>query len=83
MIALLEANDKSCSQADCLAAQCLQADSSSDPYVMALKAYAFALAKLPEAEVILQKLLEQAVVTKNSTHWELPKGPGIVGGRRV
>ncbi|XP_069170675.1 alpha-1-inhibitor 3 isoform X3 [Procambarus clarkii] len=76
MIALLEANDKSCSQADCLAAQCLQADSSSDPYVMALKAYAFALAKLPEAEVILQKLLEQAVVTKNSTHWELPKGPG-------
>ncbi|XP_069170765.1 alpha-2-macroglobulin-like [Procambarus clarkii] len=76
MIALLEANDQSCSQADCLAAQCLQADSSSDPYVMALKAYAFALARLPEAEVILQKLLEQAVVTKNSTHWELPKGPG-------
>nr|AEC50080.1 alpha-2-macroglobulin [Pacifastacus leniusculus] len=76
MIALLEANDKSCSPSVCLAAKCLQADSSQDPYIVALKAYAFALAKLPEAAAVLQKLLEQAVVTKNSTYWVLPKGPG-------
>nr|XP_045625235.1 murinoglobulin-2-like isoform X1 [Procambarus clarkii] len=76
MIALLEASDESCTASSCLAAQCLRADTSHDPYVMALKAYAFALAMLPEAEAVLQKLLAQAVVTKNSTYWVLPKGPG-------
>ncbi|KAK8754270.1 hypothetical protein OTU49_015223, partial [Cherax quadricarinatus] len=31
---------------------------------------------LPEAETVLQQLLKLAIVAKNSTHWELPEGPG-------
>ncbi|KAG7168906.1 Murinoglobulin-2-like 1, partial [Homarus americanus] len=75
MIALMEAGDLSCNPLFCPAAECIQASTSQDPYTLALKAYAMALAGLTEANTVLQNLLGQAIVAKNSTHWELPKGP--------
>ncbi|KAK4321505.1 hypothetical protein Pmani_007700 [Petrolisthes manimaculis] len=45
------------------AALCLTNDTSTHPYALATKAYALAL----------QKLLSQAVVTKNAMYWNLPK----------
>ncbi|XP_071524049.1 alpha-1-inhibitor 3-like [Panulirus ornatus] len=76
MISLLEAGEAPTSSNVSAAAKCLKADTSQDPYTLALKAYALALGRLPECETVLQQLLDQAVVAKNSIHWDLPKGPG-------
>lgn len=75
MISLLEAGEDPSSPTIDLARQCLSKDTSQDPYTLALKAYAFALAKFPEAQKTLQQLIDLAVITKNATYWELPKGP--------
>ncbi|XP_071524144.1 alpha-2-macroglobulin-like isoform X2 [Panulirus ornatus] len=74
MISLLEAGEDPASAHVSAAAQCLKADTSQDPYTLALKAYALALGRLPEGEAVLQQLLDLAIVAKNSIHWELPKG---------
>ncbi|XP_071524396.1 alpha-1-inhibitor 3-like [Panulirus ornatus] len=76
MISLLEAGEAPTSSNVSAAAKCLKADTSQDPYTLALKAYALSLGRLPEGETVLQQLLDQAIVAKNSTYWELPKGPG-------
>lgn len=75
MISLLEAGERPSSPLVVEAAKCLANDYSQDPYTLALKAYALALGRLPEAQQMLDQLLDQAVVAKNSTHWELPRGP--------
>ncbi|XP_071524073.1 alpha-1-inhibitor 3-like [Panulirus ornatus] len=76
MIALLEAGEEASSPSVVEGSRCLAGDFSQDPYTQALKAYALALAKLPEAQEILDQLLEQAIVAKNSTYWEVSKGQG-------
>lgn len=57
------------------AGRCVLADSSNDPYTLALKAYALALAKDPNAQPAIQKLFSLAVVEKNAVYWNLPQGP--------
>nr|XP_045622212.1 murinoglobulin-1-like [Procambarus clarkii] len=79
----LTADEDRCNSTKCQISHCLVTDTSLDPYTLALKAYALALAKLPEAEVVLQQLLDQAVVAKNSTYWQLPKGSGQSRGIAV
>ncbi|XP_071524048.1 murinoglobulin-2-like isoform X2 [Panulirus ornatus] len=76
MISLLEAGEDPTSCFVCHAAHCLKADTSDDPYTLALKAYAFALARLPEAESVIQQLLDKSIITRNSMNWEMPSGPG-------
>ncbi|KAK3884495.1 hypothetical protein Pcinc_011244 [Petrolisthes cinctipes] len=73
MAALLEARQPSHDQSVSMAARCLTKDNSTHPYVLAIKAYAFALASHPNATSLMQKLLDQAVVTKNAMYWNLPK----------
>ncbi|KAK4324552.1 hypothetical protein Pmani_004827 [Petrolisthes manimaculis] len=74
MAALLEAGQPSVDQSVSMAARCLTKDNSTHPYVLAIKAYAFALASHPSTTSILQKLFDQAVVTQNAMYWNLPKG---------
>ncbi|KAK3893859.1 hypothetical protein Pcinc_002351 [Petrolisthes cinctipes] len=73
MAALLEARQPSHDQSVSMAARCLTKDNSTHPNVLAIKAYAFALASHPNATSLMQKLLDQAVVTKNAMYWNLPK----------
>lgn len=57
------------------AGRCVLADSSNDPYALALKAYALALAKDPNAQRVIQDLMSLAVVENNALYWNLPQGP--------
>ncbi|XP_063886499.1 pregnancy zone protein-like [Scylla paramamosain] len=76
LISLLEAGQESFSPTVLSAKSCLlsQESPSYHPYILALKAYALALVGVPEAGDALRALMSQAVVTSNSTHWELPTG---------
>ncbi|ROT84366.1 alpha2 macroglobulin isoform 3 [Penaeus vannamei] len=56
------------------AGRCVLADSSNDIYTLALKAYALALAKDPNAQRVIQDLLSLAVVENNALYWKLPQG---------
>ncbi|ROT63906.1 alpha 2 macroglobulin [Penaeus vannamei] len=56
------------------ATRCVLSDSSSDPYTVAVKAYALALAKHPEAQTLLQQLIDMAVVEENAMYWETATG---------
>ncbi|KAG7169000.1 Alpha-2-macroglobulin-like 3 [Homarus americanus] len=76
MISLMEAGEELHSPVVLSAAGCLAVDSSHHPYTLALKAYALALARLPTAQVALQLLLDQAVVTPDFMYWELPSRYG-------
>nr|AGJ71756.1 macroglobulin [Palaemon carinicauda] len=71
MISLLEAGEESSLSSATSAAECLRADSSKDPYILALKAYAFALAKDDIAQSLLGQLLSLATDEGKSMHWEL------------
>ncbi|XP_071547683.1 alpha-2-macroglobulin-like protein 1 [Panulirus ornatus] len=78
LISLMEAGADPSSAEVTRATACLL-DSTRDlldPYVLALKSYALALARHPDARQTLQLLLDQAVVQSNSTFWNLPDGPG-------
>ncbi|KAK4289957.1 hypothetical protein Pmani_037108 [Petrolisthes manimaculis] len=72
--ALLEAETPTDDPIVSRTALCLTNDTSTHPYALATKAYALALASHPNATSLLQKLLSQAVVTKNAMYWNLPKG---------
>ncbi|KAK4321958.1 hypothetical protein Pmani_007268 [Petrolisthes manimaculis] len=74
MAALLEAETPTDDPIVSRAALCLTNDTSTHPYTLATKAYALALASHPNATSLMQKLLSQAVVTKNAMYWNLPKG---------
>ncbi|XP_068236210.1 alpha-1-inhibitor 3-like [Palaemon carinicauda] len=75
MISLLEAAEDPSSPTIELAQKCIISNVSSDPYTLALKAYALTLAKHSRAQETIDELLKLAVVTKNATYWELPKSP--------
>lgn len=55
--------------------RCVLSDSSRDPYTIALKAYALALAKHEGAQQLLLQLLNMAVEEKNAIYWNLSRGP--------
>ncbi|XP_064089811.1 alpha-1-inhibitor 3-like [Macrobrachium nipponense] len=76
LISLLESEVSASDPTVQKALRCLIQDNARDSYTMALKAYALALSGVPEAPGVLLQLLQQATITKNSTHWELPKGAG-------
>ncbi|XP_047484789.1 alpha-2-macroglobulin-like isoform X4 [Penaeus chinensis] len=76
LIALLEAGEVTSSRAVMEAAFCLDADTSKDPYTLALKAYSLSLSDSPKAEQAVQNLINVAEETANSMHWELPAGSG-------
>ncbi|XP_042230883.1 alpha-1-macroglobulin-like [Homarus americanus] len=73
LISLLEAGESSGRHIS-EAAFCLLAVDTQDPYTLALKAYALALARLPDAETVMQQLISQAVETNAAMYWELPAG---------
>ncbi|XP_066939900.1 alpha-2-macroglobulin-like [Macrobrachium rosenbergii] len=73
MISLLEAGEESSLSSASDAAECLRADSSKNPYILALKAYAFSLAKDDTAQSLLGELLPLALDDGKSLHWELPR----------
>ncbi|XP_063596598.1 alpha-1-inhibitor 3-like [Penaeus indicus] len=75
LIALLEAGVPINTPIVLDAGRCVLADSSNDPYTLALKAYALALAKDPNAQRVIQDLLSLAVVENNALYWNLPQGP--------
>ncbi|XP_068249990.1 alpha-1-inhibitor 3-like [Palaemon carinicauda] len=77
LIALLESGVSPSDNTVQKALNCLIDDNSADSYTVALKAYALALSGIPEAPGALRQLLGQAIVTRNSTHWELPRGSGV------
>ncbi|KAK4317436.1 hypothetical protein Pmani_011444 [Petrolisthes manimaculis] len=77
LISLLEAGEEPGSSAVTNATICLNSYSTHDPYTLALKAYALALAQNAEAQIIMQQLMNKAIVRKNSTHWELHRTPGF------
>ncbi|XP_063596628.1 alpha-2-macroglobulin-like [Penaeus indicus] len=54
--------------------KCILSDSSSDPYGLALKAYALALAQHASSKKVLQELIDLATMEENIMHWDLPKG---------
>lgn len=54
--------------------RCISSDSSNDPYTLALKAYALALAQDSSSQQVLQELLDLAVTEENLMHWDMPKG---------
>lgn len=76
LISLLEAGEPSSSGAVSEAAFCLLQDKTQDPYTLVLKAYALALARLSEAEAIIEQLISQAVENSHSMYWEIPAGAG-------
>ncbi|XP_042877999.1 alpha-2-macroglobulin-like isoform X10 [Penaeus japonicus] len=76
LISLLEAGEVTSSRAVMEAAFCLDADTSKDPYTLALKAYSLALSDSSKAEQAVQNLINVAEETANSMHWELPAGSG-------
>lgn len=76
LISLLEAGEVTSSRAVMEAAFCLDADTSKDPYTLALKAYSLSLSDSPKAEQAVQNLINVAEETTNSMHWELPAGSG-------
>lgn len=77
LISLLEAGEVTSSRAVMEAAFCLDADTSKDPYTLALKAYSLALSDSSKAEQAVQNLINVAEETANSMHWELPAGSGM------
>lgn len=78
LISLLEAGEVTSSRAVMEAAFCLDADTSKDPYTLALKAYSLSLSDSPKAEQAVQNLINVAEETTNSMHWELPAGSGMI-----
>ncbi|KAG0728380.1 Murinoglobulin-1 [Chionoecetes opilio] len=74
--ALLEAGELSTNKAVSEAAYCLTQDTNADPYTLALKTYALALADAPEAVTLLTQLLAKAQVTKDGMYWQLPSKDG-------
>lgn len=54
--------------------KCILSDSSNDPYGLALKAYALALAQHTSSKQVLQELIDSATIEENLMHWDLPKG---------
>ena len=76
LTSLLEAGELTVSKPITEAAFCLVSDKSEDPYTMALKAYALALAETSEAAIQLTQLLAKAQRTKDGMYWELPPTNG-------
>lgn len=76
LVALLEAGEGQMTSATLDAISCLLSYPvpSKQPYNLALKSYALALAGRSEAVQVLGELMAQAVVAPNSTYWELPAG---------
>lgn len=72
MISLLESGLKATDPSVINATQCLRSHSTQNIYVMALKAYAFALAGHPDTPQLIQMLLDLATETRSSLHWDLP-----------
>ncbi|XP_042889945.1 pregnancy zone protein-like [Penaeus japonicus] len=73
LISLLEAGTETSTSVVKNAIHCITSDSSTDPYTLALKAYALALARHTEGGILLRKLLDLAVVEKNAMYWKLPE----------
>lgn len=76
LAALLEAGELTTSRAVSEAAFCLINDKSDDPYTLAIKTYALALAGAPEAASLLTQLLAKATTTTEGLYWELPATDG-------
>ncbi|XP_069955764.1 murinoglobulin-1 isoform X2 [Cherax quadricarinatus] len=74
MIALLEAGLDPNVEAVSSATTCVTDDLSQDPYTLALRAYALALAQHPKTQEVLQQLTDEAKETKNDMHWEIWSG---------
>ncbi|XP_042884512.1 alpha-1-inhibitor 3-like isoform X2 [Penaeus japonicus] len=70
LTSLMEAGTLSTARIVTDAIRCVLSDSSSDPYTLAVKAYALALAKQPESQGLLQQLIDMAVVEENAMYWE-------------
>ncbi|KAK3869382.1 hypothetical protein Pcinc_025298 [Petrolisthes cinctipes] len=83
LVSLLESGELSTSRTVSEAAFCLLADNTQDPYTLALKSYALALASAPEAETVVQQLIALATVTPTSMYWDLPAGSGKSKGVAV
>lgn len=76
LTSLLEAGELTTNKAVSEAAFCLVNDKSDDPYTLALKSYALALAGAPEAASLLTQLLAKATTTTDGLYWELPATDG-------
>lgn len=74
LTALIEAGTLSTARIVTDATRCVLSDTSRDPYTIAVKAYALALAKHPEAQTLLQQLIDMAVVEENAMYWETSTG---------
>ncbi|XP_045126879.1 alpha-2-macroglobulin-like protein 1 isoform X2 [Portunus trituberculatus] len=72
LTALLEAGELIVSRPISEAAFCLVSDKSEDPYTLALKAYALALAEAPEAAQFVVQLRGKATVSTEGMYWEMP-----------
>ncbi|KAK4309869.1 hypothetical protein Pmani_018530 [Petrolisthes manimaculis] len=83
LVSLLESGELATSRTVSEAAFCLLADNTQDPYTLALKSYALALASAPEAEMVVQQLIALATVTPTSMYWDLPAGSGKSKGVAV
>lgn len=75
LVSLLEAGEEPDDPAVINATMCIKSHTTHYAYTLALKAYALALAGDAEAQTVMQQLMDKAIVRKNSTHWELPRGP--------
>ncbi|XP_047480379.1 alpha-1-inhibitor 3-like [Penaeus chinensis] len=74
LTALIEAGTLSTARIVTDATRCVLSDTSRDPYTIAVKAYALALAKHPEGQTLLQQLIDMAVVEENAMYWETSTG---------
>ena len=50
--------------------RCLDSSRSPSTYVLALKAYAMALAKVPNATTVVEELMNKAIESPTVTYWE-------------
>lgn len=73
LIALLEAGVPADAPIVTQTTRCVSDDTTRDPYTIALKAYALALAGHPRYTAVLQQLLELAVEDDEGMYWELQR----------
>ncbi|KAB7508100.1 Alpha-2-macroglobulin-like protein 1 [Armadillidium nasatum] len=73
LISLIEAGESSSSTAVSEALFCINAAKpTTNPYSLAVKAYALALANSPDTQAALDQLLKLAKTSAGSLYWELP-----------
>lgn len=77
LISLLEAGEPVTSRAVSEAAFCLLAVNTTDIYTLALRSYALALSGVLDAKLLMEQMINQAVETSSTLHWELPAGVGM------